>query len=72
MCIRDRVKADTAVSFELDPARVERWIKAPSVNDGVLIVPRAGGQEAFLLLYMRENAAPALRPELMVRYLKGG
>jgi hypothetical protein len=66
------VKADTAVSFELDPARVERWIKVPSSNDGVLLIPRTGGQEAFLHVYMRESAASALRPELTVRYLKGG
>ncbi len=66
------VKSDTTVYFELDPARVERWIKVPSVNDGVLIIPRTAGQQTFLHVYMRENAAEALRPELTVRYLKGG
>mgnify|MGYP001824125967 FL=1 len=66
------VRADSAVTFELDAARVEAWIKIPSRNHGVLVRPRAGGQEAFLHMYMRENAAVGLRPELVVRYLKGG
>lgn len=66
------VKADTVVTFELDPARVETWIKIPSRNHGVLIKPRTAGLEAFLHVYMRETAAAGLRPELIVRYLKGG
>jgi hypothetical protein len=66
------VKADTVVTFELAPARVEAWIKIPSRNHGVLIRPRTGGQEAFLHVYMREIAAVGLRPELLIKYVKGG
>jgi len=66
------VKTDTTVIFELDAARVETWIKVPSSNDGLLLIPRTGGQEAFLHVFMRESAAVGLRPELTVRYLKGG
>jgi hypothetical protein len=63
------VKADTVVTFELDAARVERWIKNPPENHGVLIVPRTSG-EAFVYAYMREIAAVSLRPELVVTYTK--
>ncbi len=66
------VKADTVVTFELDPARVEAWINIPPRNHGVLLRPRTGGQEAFLHVYMRESAAIALRPELLIKYIKGG
>jgi hypothetical protein len=65
------VGADTTVTFELDAERVERWIKVPSSNDGLLIAPVTRGREAFLHVYMRETAA-ALRPELSIRYIKGG
>ncbi len=68
------IKADTSVTFELDPARVENWIKIPPRNHGVLLTPRTGGEAAFLHVYMRETAAVGLRPELIVRYItiKGG
>jgi hypothetical protein len=66
------VKADTAVTFELAAARVEAWIKIPSRNHGILLKPRASPTEVFLHAYMRESAAPDLRPELHVKYIKGG
>ncbi len=66
------VKADTVVTFELDPIRVQTWIKMEWKNHGVLLMPRSSGEEAFLHAYMRENAAAALRPELHIIYIKGG
>jgi hypothetical protein len=66
------VKADTVVTFELDPVRVETWIKMERKNHGVLLRTRPSGEEAFLHAYMRESAAAALRPELYIRYVKGG
>ena len=66
------VKADTVVTFELDPVRVEAWIKMEWKNHGVLLRPRTSGEEAFLYAYMRESAAVALRPELYIKYIKGG
>lgn len=66
------VKADTVVTFELDPIRVQTWIKREWKNHGVLLRPRTSGEEAFLHVYMRENAAAALRPGLHIIYIKGG
>jgi hypothetical protein len=66
------IRTDTTVTFELDPARVEGWIKTPWRNHGVLLRPRTSGQAAFLYAYMRESGDVALRPELLVYYLKGG
>lgn len=67
-----QVKADTVVTFELDVAVVEDWVKRPWVNHGVLIWPRTSGDEAFVYAYMRENPAISLRPELYIKYIKGG
>jgi hypothetical protein len=64
------VRTDTTVTFELDADRVENWIKIPWENDGVLVISRTGGMEAFLHVYMRETAAVGLRPELTVWYIK--
>ena len=66
------VKADTSVTFELETARVERWIKYPQTNDGVVITPPPGVLESFVFVYMREAADISLRPELKIIYLKGG
>jgi hypothetical protein len=66
------VKADTVVTFELDPARVQTWINIKWRNHGVLLRPRTSGEEAFLHAHMRESAAAALRPELYIKYIKGG
>ena len=66
------VRADTVVTFELDPARVQAWIKMEWQNHGMLLRPRTSGQVAFLYAHMRESAAAALRPELYVKYVKGG
>ena len=66
------VRTDTVVTFELDPASVEDWIKTGWKNHGVLIRPRTSGQAAFLHVHMRESATAALRPELHIKYLKGG
>lgn len=66
------VRADTIVTFELEAAVVENWVKRPWENHGVLIRPRTSGEAAFLYAYMRENAAVSLRPELHIKYLKGG
>ena len=65
------VRADTVVTFELDPIRVQAWINMGWKNHGVLLRPRTSGQEAFLHAYMRESAA-ALRPALYIKYVKGG
>jgi hypothetical protein len=65
-------RADTVVTFELDAAVVENWVKRPWENHGVLIIPRTAGDAAFLYVYMRENTIVPLRPELHVKYLKGG
>ena len=66
------VKADTVVTFELDVATVEKWVKMPWKNHGVLLRPRTSGAAAFLYAYMRETPAAALRPELHIEYIKGG
>ena len=66
------VRADTVVTFELDPARIQAWIKMEWLNHGVLIRPRTSGQSAFLYAHMRESTAEALRPELYIKYIKGG
>ncbi len=65
------VYGDETVTFELDPAVVEKWIKSPAENDGVLIIPETGTRDSFLLVHMRESE-PSSRPELLVRYIKGG
>ena len=66
------VKADTVVTFDLDAAVVEDWVKRPWENHGVLIRPRTSGDEAFVYAYMRETTAISLRPELYIKYIKGG
>ncbi len=66
------VKADTVVTFDLDAAVVEDWVKRPWINHGVLIRPRTSGDEAFVYAYMRETTAISLRPELYIKYIKGG
>jgi hypothetical protein len=66
------VKADTVVTFDLDAAVVEDWVKRPWINHGVLIRPRTSGDEAFVYVYMRETTATSLRPELYIKYIKGG
>ena len=66
------VKADTVVTFELDPVRVQTWIKMEWKNHGILLSPRTSGEAAFLYVYMRESDAAALRPELYIKYIKGG
>lgn len=66
------VKADTVVTFDLDAAVVEDWVKRPWENHGVLLRPRTSGDEAFVYAYMRETTAISLRPELYIKYIKGG
>lgn len=66
------VRADTTVIFELDAATVEDWIKRPWENHGVLIRPRTSDEAAFLYAYMRESTTVSFRPELHIKYLKGG
>jgi hypothetical protein len=66
------VKSDSAMTFELDPAVVGRWIEAPSLNHGILVVPAPSlSEEAYLFVHMREGPRD-LRPELVIRYIKGG
>lgn len=65
------VKSDTAVTFELEPARVERWIKTPTTNHGLLITPDTPGA-AFVYVWMREAPEASRRPVLTVSYLRGG
>ena len=50
----------------------QKWIKMDWHNHCVLLRPRTSGQVAFLHAHMRESAAVALRPELYVKYIKGG
>ncbi len=72
LMVSREVRADTVVTFELDAAVVESWVKSPWNNHGVLLRPRTAGEAAFLYAYMRESAAVALRPELYIKYIKGG
>lgn len=66
------VRADTTVSFDLPADRVMRWIKYPSTNHGVLIVPGISIGDRYLIARMRETPDIRLRPELVVRYRKSG
>jgi len=65
------VRTDTTVTFELEPARVERWIKIPPANRGLLIAPDSPGA-AFVHVWMREAMEVSRRPVLKVKYVKGG
>ncbi|MCK4549442.1 MAG: hypothetical protein KAU49_04705 [Candidatus Krumholzibacteria bacterium] len=72
LMVSREVRADTVVTFELDAVVVGSWIKTPWINHGILLRPRTAGEAAFLYAYMRESATAALRPELYIKYIKGG
>ena len=67
-----QVRADTVAAFDLPADRVMRWIQDPPSNHGVLIAPGISIGERYLIAYMRETPIVRLRPELVVKYRKGG
>lgn len=66
------VRTDTTAVFDLPADRVMRWIQNPSTNHGVIIVSGIAIGEEYLIAHMRESADIRLRPELVVKYRKGG
>lgn len=70
----DAVQADqdTTLVFALATNLVQRWVQSPGSNDGLLIAARAGIDEAYRTVYMRETATGSMRPRLRVAYILSG
>lgn len=62
---------DTTVTFPLSTTLVKAWILTPASNDGVVIKTTDASRERYAIVFSRENAVPAWRPRLDIRYIKG-
>jgi len=65
------VQGDTTVSFSLPGNMVLNWIKNPSENQGVILIPSAPLTSLFRV-NMKESPQPNERPSLYLKYIKGG